>query len=94
MENFSRFRTLDDTGVPAQIPRRTPSDTVASAHRPSPRRVVRRVACNMKAEWLYLKQIYDFPAMLLANLLQMHDGWRAPAKAPTLTPSTAVVEDL
>jgi hypothetical protein len=48
----------------------------------------------MKAEWLYLKQIYDFPAMLLANLVQMHDGWRAPAKAPTLTPSTAVVEDL
>jgi hypothetical protein len=67
-ENFSRFRMLDEIGAPAQAPRRTLSEAAASTHNASPGRVMRRVACNMKAEWLYLKQICDFPAMLLASL--------------------------
>jgi hypothetical protein len=40
----------------------------------------------MKAEWLYLKQIYDFPATLLANLLQIHSDWRAPTQSPLINP--------
>jgi ribonuclease E len=40
----------------------------------------------MKAEWLYLKQIYDFPATLLVNLLQIHSDWRAPTQSPLINP--------
>jgi hypothetical protein len=48
----------------------------------------------MKAERLYLQQIYAIPAMLLAMLIEMRDGWRAPRKIPTSTPSEAAVEEL
>jgi hypothetical protein len=47
---------------------------------------MRRMACNLKAERLYLQRSYDIPAMLLVIPMEMRDGWRAPTQDPQINP--------
>jgi hypothetical protein len=93
-ENFFRFRRLGDIIAPQRIPRSEAVHEQDLGHSRSRRGVIRRVACNMKAERLYLQRISGIPAMLLVMPLQMCDDWRAPRKLPTSTPAEAVVEEL